>query len=99
MVEIDAPVLLHRQIRDACAVLLEALAGVMHGLVLGHARDDVIALLAVHLGGALDRKVVGLGRAAREDNLLRIGADEIRDLLSRLFDGLFGGPPERMIAA
>jgi hypothetical protein len=38
--------------------------------VLGDARDDVIALLAVHLADALDRKVVRLGRAAREDEFL-----------------------------
>ena len=58
LVEADAAVLLHRQIRDAVAVLLEALARVDHRLVLGDARDDVVALLAVHLGDALDRQVV-----------------------------------------
>ena len=58
LVEADAAVLLHRQIRDAVAVLLEALARVDHRLVLGDARDDVVALLAIHLGHALDREVV-----------------------------------------
>ena len=61
--------------------------------------DDVIALLAVHLGDALDRQVVRFGGAAREDDFLGVGADQIGDLLARLFDRLFGFPPERMVAA
>jgi hypothetical protein len=63
LVEADAAVLLDRQIRHARALLLELLAGVDDRLVLGHARDDVIALLAIHLGDALDREVVRLGGA------------------------------------
>src|SRR6185436_4156027 len=62
-------------------------------------RDDVVALLAVHLGDALDRQVVRFGRAAREDDLLRVRADEIRNLLARLLDRLFRFPAERMVAA
>ncbi len=65
VVEIDAAVLLHRQIGDAEAVLLQPLAGVEHGLVLGGLGDDVVALLAIHLGHALDGEVVALGGAAR----------------------------------
>ena len=71
----------------------------MHRLVLGDARDDVIALLAVHLGDALDREVVRFGRAAREDDFLRVRADQIGDLLARLLDRLLGLPAERMVAA
>jgi hypothetical protein len=37
--------------------------------VLGARRDDVVALVLVELGDALDRQVVGLGRAARPDDL------------------------------
>ncbi len=99
LVEADAAVLLHRQVGDAIAVLFEVLAGVEHGLVLGDAGDDVVALLAIHLGDALDREVVGFGRAAREDDFLRVGADQIGDLLARFVDGLFRFPAERMIAA
>jgi hypothetical protein len=58
LVEADAAVLLHRQVGDAVAVLLEPLAGVDDRLVLGDRGDDVVALLAVHLGDALDRQVV-----------------------------------------
>ena len=83
LVEADAAVLLHRQVGDARALLLELLARVDHRLVLGDARDDVVALLAVHLGDALDREVVRLGGAAREDDLLRVGADQLGHLLAR----------------
>ncbi len=99
IVEADQAVLLHRQIGDPVAVLLEALARVDHRLVLGDARDDVIALLAVHLGDALDREVVRLGRAAGEDDFLGVRADQIGHLLARLVDRLFGLPAERMVAA
>ena len=99
LVEADPAVLVHRQIRDAIAFLLEALARVDHRFVLGDARDDVVALLAIHLGGAFNREVVRLCRAAREDDLLRVRADQIGDLLARLIHGLFGRPAERMIAA
>src|SRR5207247_9255486 len=70
-------------LRDAVAVLLEPLARIDDRLVLGDRRDDVVALLAVHLGDALDRQIVRLGRAARDDNLLRVRPDEIGDLLDR----------------
>src|SRR5688572_2075378 len=99
ILDVDPPVLLHREIGDAVALLLELLAGVDHRLVLDHTGDDVIALLAIHLGDALDRQVVGLGRAAREDDLLRIGADEVRDLLARGLDGLLSLPAEGVVAA
>ena len=56
--EIDEAVGLHGQIGDAVALLLELLAGVEDGLVLGDLGDDVVAALAVHLGDALDGEVV-----------------------------------------
>ena len=93
------PVLLHRQIGDAIAFFFEPLAGVDHRLVLGDAGDDVIALLAIHLGDALDREVVRLGRAAREDDFLRVGANQVGDLFAGLLDRLFGLPSKRMVAA
>ena len=80
-------------------VALERLAGVEDRLVLGGRGDDVVALLLVELDDALDREVVGLGRAAGEDDLLRLGADQARDLLARVVDGLLGLPAERVVAA
>ena len=99
IVEIDAAVLLHRQIGHAEAVLLQPLAGVEHGLVLGRLGDDVVALLAIHLGDALDGKVVALGGAGGEDDFFRGRADQLGDPLARLLDRLLGHPAELMIAA
>ena len=99
LVEADAAVLLHRQVGDARALLLELLARVDDRLVLGDAGDDVVALLAVHLRDALDRQVVRLGGAAREDDFLRVGADQIGDLLARVLHRFFGFPAERVVAA
>ena len=64
------PSLSDRQVGDLEALALEALAGVEHRLVLGLRGDDVVALLLVELGGALDREVVRLGRARGPDDLL-----------------------------
>ena len=70
-----------RQVRDLEALALEALAGVEHALVLGLDGDDVVALLLVEAGRALDREVVRLGRARGQDDLLAVAADQRRDLL------------------
>ena len=94
IVQIDAAVLLHRQIGDFVAVFFQALAGVEHSLVLDGLGDDVIALFAVHLRDALDHQVVGFGGAAGEDDFLRRGADQRGDLLARRFHGFFAGPAE-----
>ncbi len=99
VVEIDAAVLVHGQVGDFVAVLFQALAGVEHGLVLGHLRDDVVALLAVHLRDALDRQVVRFGGAAGEDDLLRRGVDQAGDLRARVFHRFFGRPAEGVVAA
>ena len=65
------------------------------GLVLGRLGDDVVALLLVHRGDALDGEVVALGRAAGEDDLLAGRADQGGDLVAGLLDGLLGLPAER----
>ena len=44
--EVDQAVCLHRQIGDAIAVFLQALAGIEDRFVLGDLGDDVIAALA-----------------------------------------------------
>ena len=96
---IDEAVCLHRQIGDAVAVLLKALAGIEHRLVLGDLGDDVVAALAVHLRNALDGEVVALGGAGGEDDLLGGGADELGDLLAGRLDGLLGLPSKGVVAA
>ena len=99
LVEADQPVLLDRQIGDAIALFFEPLAGINHRLVFGDTGDDVIALLAIHLGDALDGQIVGLGRAAREDDFLGVGANQIADLFTGVLDRFFRFPSKRMITA
>ena len=53
-------------------------------MVLGAADDEVAAAVGVEAGAPLHRQVVGLGGAAREDDLARRGADEPRHLRPRL---------------
>src|SRR6266852_2656966 len=62
-------------------------------------RDDMIALLGIHLGHAFERQVVRLGGAAGEYDLFRGCADEVRDLFTGLLDRLFRLPPEAVVAA
>jgi len=99
LVHVDQPVGLHRQIGHAESVFLQALAGIQHALVLGHLSDDVVALLAIHLGHALDRKVVAFGGAGGEHNLFRSRANQFGYLAASLFHRLLGHPTELMIAA
>mmetsp|Transcript_39614 Transcript_39614/g.92676 ORF Transcript_39614/g.92676 Transcript_39614/m.92676 type:complete len:304 (-) Transcript_39614:133-1044(-) len=54
--------------------------------------DHVPFFLAVETGDPLDRNVVGLGRAAREDDFFRRSADEVGDLGPGVFDRTFGFP-------
>ena len=75
------------------------LAGIDDRLVLGDGRDDVVPLLAIHPGHALDGKVVGFGGAAREDNFLGVGANQLGDLLTGFLDRFFRLPSERMVTA
>ena len=97
--DIDQAIGLHGQVGHAEALLFKLLAGVEHGLVLGHLSDDVVAALAVHLRDALEGEIVRLGRAGGEDDLLGGATDELRDLFARLVHGLLGFPAEAVVAA
>src|SRR5580658_9429707 len=99
LIQVDAPIFLHRQVGDFKALFFEALARVQHSLVLDGLRDDVIALFAEHLRDALDHQVVGLGRTAGENDLFRRGANQRSNLLTRRFDRFLAGPAEAVIAA
>jgi hypothetical protein len=88
--------------RDLVAFLLEVLERVDDRLVLGDARDQVLALAREYISAdALDREVVRLGRAARPDDLLRRRALRIASRRSRratsTADSAF--PAERVVAA
>jgi len=89
---------LHVQVGHLEALALQLTHGVQDGLVLGLDRDEVLALVLVEVGRALQRQVVGLGRTAGPDDLARIGADQVRHLLAGLLHRLFRFPPPGMAA-
>jgi len=99
VVEIDQPILPQRQIGHAEAEFLQMLAGVKHRLMFGGRGDNVVALLAVHLGHALDGEVVALGSARGEDDLFRGRADQLGDSFARQLHRFFRHPSKRVIAA
>lgn len=80
-VEVDQPVLLHGQVGHLEPLLLQEAARVQHALVLGLRGDDVVLLLAVEVGHALDGHVIALRGPRREDDLLGRGAQQARHLL------------------
>ena len=55
--------------------------------MLGLADDDVVALAPVAQRVADDAEVAGLGGAAGEDDLARLGAEEGGDAGARLLEG------------
>ena len=97
-VHVDQAVFLHIQIGHLEALALQLAHGVQHGLVLGLDGDEVLALALVEVRSALDRQVVGLGRAAGPDDLARVGADQVGHLFAGLLDGRFGFPAPGMAA-
>ncbi len=50
----------------------------------------MVALVFPCVGNAFDGEIVALGAAAGEDDLIRLGADQERDALPCLLDGLPG---------
>src|SRR5208283_4219590 len=100
VVRIDEAVAADLQIGDLVSLRLEAFAGVEHGLVLDRGRDDVIAFVFVEVGGALDRQVVALGGAARQDYLFAVyTSDDAGDPLASRLDRFFRLPPELVTLA
>ena len=81
------------------AGFFKPLAAVEHRLVFGHLRDDVSAVLTIGFRHALERQIVGFGRTACENNLLRMGVDEPGRLPSRVFNRFLGPPSKFMIPA
>src|SRR6202012_1910947 len=79
--------------------LLGAVAGLERGLVLGLARDDVVAAIRVELGCALEREVRGLRGTRRPHELAARGAEERGDLIASELGGLLRRPAERVVAA
>mmetsp|Transcript_11703 Transcript_11703/g.37170 ORF Transcript_11703/g.37170 Transcript_11703/m.37170 type:complete len:405 (-) Transcript_11703:257-1471(-) len=90
--EVHQPIRLHREVGDVKARLLELAARVEDALVVSLRGDDMLLLLAVEVGHALDGHVVRLSRARGEDDLLRVGPDESRDLRAGHLCGVLALP-------
>jgi len=100
LLDVDDPVGLHGHVRHLEPLPLEALERVDARALLDDGGDDVVALLLVHLGHALEGEVDRLGAARGEDELLRIArADQRGDLGARGVDRALRLPSERMVAA
>ncbi len=97
--EVDEALRVHAEPRDAAPLALEPFAGVQHRLVLGGGGDDVVAAIAQRVGDAFERQVVGLGRAAGEDDLPGRCADEVGDLGPRRVHRLLRVPAVGVLAA
>src|SRR5690606_15096711 len=70
--------------------VLQLPRGVENGLVFDLTGNDVPAANATGLGDAFEGEVVGLGGTGGPDNLLRLRADQIGYLPTRLLDRLPG---------
>ena len=78
--KIDQTVRFHRKVRDFEPFRFQLPARVQDALVLRLAGDDVLLSVAVKPSNAFDRHVVGLRRAGREDDFLRVCADDRRNV-------------------
>ncbi len=94
----NQPLFVDGQIGHFAALLLEPLAGIERRLVLGLPGDEVVALLGVELGRALERQVDRLGRARGPDDLFGRRADQRRHLLARQLDRLLRFPAKDVVA-
>jgi len=99
VVGVDEAIRPHREAGHVKALALEPRARVQDRAVLGRDGQDVVAALAEEPRHTLEREVVGLGRAAREDDLAGGGADERRHLLPRRLHGLARAPAEDVLLA
>src|SRR5579883_869806 len=84
---IERAVLLEGRERDLEAVLLERPEGLEDARVLDGRGDDVIAAPLLRRRGPQQGEVVGLGRAAREDDLVLLAVDRARDLDPGVLEG------------
>jgi hypothetical protein len=97
---VDEPIRPYRDVGDLEALPLEPLADIHARPLLDRRGDDVVALLSVHLGHALERQVDGLRAPGGEDDLLGIpGADQLGDLVAGTVHRPFRFPAEGVIAA
>ena len=96
LVGIDPAVAVDRQLDDLEAELLEVPQRVPDRVVLHGRRDDAVPARLAGPGGALEREVVRLGAARREDDLAGLGAEARRDADVRLVERRAGRAPVDM---
>jgi hypothetical protein len=100
LLHVHETIRLHGHVGHLVALALEPLAHVEPGALLDDGGDDVVALLAIHLGHTLEGEIDRLRAARREDELLRIArADQRRELLAGAVHCRLRLPTERMVAA
>src|SRR6202022_571759 len=81
------------------SLALQPLAGIQHRLVFRNLRNNVIALAAICLSGALDHQVVGFSSTTAKNNFLGRCANQPGNLRPCILDRLFSRPAKRVISA
>src|SRR5579859_3550768 len=79
--QINKTIRTDRKVRHLPAELFKMPAAIQYGFVLNGGSNDVIALVAIHLGHALDGQVVAFRGAAGKHNLTRRCTDQAGNLL------------------
>ena len=92
--QINQTVFLHAEIGYFKTLAFEFAHGVEYGFVFGFDGDEVFAFGFVEVCRAFDGEVVGLGRAAGEDDFFGIGVNQGGDVGACFFNGLFRCPAE-----
>jgi len=87
LVRVDPAVAIHRQLDDLEAELLEVAERVAHGVMLDRRGHDPVAAALAGPGRPLDREVVRLGAAGREDDLAGFAVESGRDALVGIVEG------------
>ena len=93
---IDPAVAVDRQLHDLEPELLQVAQRVADRVMLHGRRHDPVAAGLAGPGGALEREVVGLGAARREDDLAAVGLEAAGHPLVRFVERGPGRPPEAM---
>src|SRR5256885_15839220 len=91
--------MLYGEIREPVTILLEPLAGIEDGFMLGHGSDDVIAPAAMSFGDAFDRQVVAFSGARSEYDFVVLRANQGCDLCPRGLNRLVGNPSKGVATA
>src|SRR5476649_2300994 len=84
------------EVGDLKTFTLQLAHGVEDSLVLNLGGDQVLAFGRVEMRRTLDCQVVGFGGTRGPDDFTRVGVDQICDLTTGVFDGLFSFPAEHM---